>query len=204
MAIDESSAFDCVNYTILMDKLRLYKFSQQTINWIDSYLRHRYSYVQIGTKQSRMAAVQQGVPQGSVLGPLLYSLYINELAETVRDPNCLDVQHWNEESEYLFPENCPSCGSITSYTDDATYLVDNSNRDANQIKLSENLENISNKLAINKDKTVIAEIMNKQKRSRVKGQPPSLRVKNIRDEDIDLVPGKSTRLLGCNIGNDLG
>ena len=75
MTIDQSAAFDCVPFKILMDKLRLYNLSESAISWIESYLMFRTQFVAIGNAKSRMCPVERGVPQGSVLGPLLFSLF---------------------------------------------------------------------------------------------------------------------------------
>ena len=72
MSVDETSAFDCVNTDILLKKLNLYKFGNSTSNWISSYMSHRSQFVLIGNKMSDIKPVNQGVPQGSVLGPILF------------------------------------------------------------------------------------------------------------------------------------
>ena len=68
MAIDQSAAFDCVNFEILLRKLKRYRCSQNTISWINSYLSDRSQYIAIGPHESRMVALHRGVPQGSILG----------------------------------------------------------------------------------------------------------------------------------------
>ena len=74
--IDKSSAFDCVQHTNLLRKLKLYNCSEQTCNWMYSYLTHRTQYVLVGAHQSIMTQVNVGVPQGSVLGtPTLLDLH---------------------------------------------------------------------------------------------------------------------------------
>ena len=91
LTIDESSAFDCVPHGILLQKMKLYNFSDEVINWFTSYLTGRSQYVEINAKKSRITTMESGVPQGSVLGPLVYTLYINELPNILKDKiNCLD------------------------------------------------------------------------------------------------------------------
>ena len=93
MSIDESVAFDCVSIDILIERLRMYNFRDNTCKWMHSYLANRTNYVSINTKDSKMNAVQSGVPQGSVLELILYNIYINELPNIVINQDCNDDSH---------------------------------------------------------------------------------------------------------------
>ena len=70
--LDLSKAFDLVNHEILIKKLIAYKFNESTISWFKSYLSNRFQQVHISGKLSRPEELKAGVPQGSVLGPLLF------------------------------------------------------------------------------------------------------------------------------------
>ena len=90
MAINQSAAFDCVSKDLLLQKLDRYLIGKDARDWIEDYLTFRTQYVVIGAGQSVMRRVENGVPQGSVIGPLLYAIFTNELSETIKRPGCND------------------------------------------------------------------------------------------------------------------
>ena len=113
MTVDESAAFDCIAHKTLQDKLKLYKFSKNTREWFDSFLTYRSQYVSIGAKRSSIKTVKHGIPQGSMLGPLLFTIYVNELPELLQNKSsCKDDIH-ERPQEKLFPASCSNCGIIS-------------------------------------------------------------------------------------------
>ena len=84
--IDFRKAFDCVQHSVLLGKLRNMGLGEIVIDWIRSYLSNRQQRVFANDTYSTYQNVTQGVPQGSVLGPLFYIVYANDLAKAVK--NC--------------------------------------------------------------------------------------------------------------------
>ena len=98
--IDLQKAFDTINHDILLQKLYALGFCQHSVNWFRSYLINRVFLVNLMNVFSQPGCVSSGIPQGSILGPLLFLIYINDMSQAVKcslflyaDDTCLVCQH---------------------------------------------------------------------------------------------------------------
>ena len=129
-----SKAFDTVNHAILLQKLNHYGIRGCSLKWLESYISNRTQYVSYNDATLKLATIKCGVPQGSILGPLLFLIYINDLFQVCKST-----------SPFLF-------------SDDSNLFLSGNDPQVIQDTMNVELKNISewlkaNKLSINIKKT---------------------------------------------------
>ena len=77
--VDFRKAFDVVDHQLLLTKLRLYRVSDPSLSWFESYLSGRQQFVSIDGQRTDSLLIKQGVPQGSDLGPARFLLFVNDI-----------------------------------------------------------------------------------------------------------------------------
>ena len=176
--LDLSAAFDTVDHSILLNRLETWAgLSGTVLEWFRSYLEEQSYFVTIGSYESNRMAMTCGVPQGSVLGPLLFSLYMLPLGQVLQNSNV----------------------DYHSYADDTQIYIALSSDDYSPIQsLCHCLEQVTNWmnqnfLQLNQDKTEVIVFGNKEKRIAVSKHLESLSLKT-RDQ---------VRNLGVLIDSDL-
>ena len=133
--IDLSKVFDTVGHSILLKKLELYGITDRNHGWVKSYLSNRRQFVQINEKEkTSLETISCGVPQGSILGPLLFLLYVNNFKNA---SNILDPIIFADDTNLFFTHK------------DVRYLFQIVNQELENIKQWF----ISNKLSLNIKKT---------------------------------------------------
>lgn len=173
VCIDLQKAFDTVNHDILLRKLDRYGIRGVMYNWIRDYLTDRQQYVSIQNSNSLPINITCGVPQGSVLGPLLFLLYVNDIGNVL-----------------------PS-RSVKLYADDTNIFIFNKDITTVSIKANEYMSRLSqwfivNRLSLNRDKTCFMTFATKNQ------DDPVIVIENTKILNV-----KQCKYLGVCIDNDL-
>ena len=101
--LDFSKAFDTVDYDVLFMKLYHYGIRGCALQWFKSYLLDRVQYVSYNNYDSSTKSVKCGVPQGSILGPLLFLIYVNDLSDVSK--SLFDVMFADDTNLFLIDKN---------------------------------------------------------------------------------------------------
>ena len=172
--LDLQKAFDTVDHRILLMKLETIGLNADCLRWFQSYLSGRTQLVNVQVTCSSFTDVSCGVPQGSILGPLLFLIYVNDMAGAIDE-------------------------KILLYADDTAILVSNKHVDVIELKLRTALETISdwlvdNKLSLHLGKTESILFGSKRKLSNCE----NLRVSC---NGVNIEAKTSVKYLGASIDN---
>ena len=86
--LDIEKCFDTINHVILLEKMKCYGIQNKEIEWFSNYLQNRRQIVNFKNKLSKPELMKIGIPQGSVLGPLLFLLFINDIGQSTYPCSC--------------------------------------------------------------------------------------------------------------------
>ena len=157
LLIDFSKAFDMVDHNILLDKLYYYGIRGIAHKWFQSYLHDRKQYVTIKGKSSSTSSLNYSVPQGSILGPLLFIIYINDIpniSKTVKfvlyadDANIIITANSIHEIESQFSElgnaltKWVSCNGLSLNIKKTQYMIFTRKRNLNFESFIPKIDNI--------------------------------------------------------------
>ena len=107
LLLDLSAAFDTVNHSLLLSRLEnSFGITGTVLQWFHSYLTGRSQFVEINDTKSSVRDLTVGVPQGSVLGPILYLLYTAPLAEIIRSHGLVYHFYADDTQLYISFKDC--------------------------------------------------------------------------------------------------
>ena len=204
--LDMSAAFDVVDHNILLDKLKLYGLNDGALTWVKSYLDGRSQRVYCDGQLSDSLDLEAGVPQGSILGPLFYVIFSNELPEVIHNHfnHALNgVPDNNTNGDSFFNIHCKACGGVCCYADDSSYSKSSDDPEALKEEIKNKYYNdianfmSMNKLVLNGDKTHLLVMATSQKHDRHNDLGITLDT-----GEVIIEPIYSEKLLGGHITND--
>ena len=171
--MDLSKAYDCLPHDLLIAKLAAYGFGTGSLNLLQSYLSYRKQRVKIGSTFSDWHYISSGVPQGSILGPLLFNIYINDLLLCIEKSGICNFA--DENTLYASGENIVDVATCLE-----VYIE-------NVLKWFE-----SNRMVANPEKFHVMFL----------GLPKTANI-CIEIDDLVLVPRDNVKLLGITIDSEL-
>ena len=177
--VDFKKAFDLVDHQIFLDKLSVYGIKDEALMWFNTYLTHRKQQVSVNNCMSDFKQITYGVPQGSILGPLLFLLFINDLP--------------------LYTKNV----STDLYADDTTLYDIQDSMERIEDNLQSALNNLhvwcrNNGMILNSSKTKVMLVTTNQKRQRLHNENLDLKFNN---EPLNMI--SNDKILGIYVDKNL-
>ena len=203
--VDMSAAFDVVDIELLLEKCRIFNFSREAEQWMWSYLTGRSQCTAVSGSTSSTLPLVAGVPQGSILGPILYTIFTCDFPEVVHGADCPhSTLNRPPGQQAIYRTVCTECGGLVCFADDSTYSVTADSEAELSLKLSHKFQVMSeyltqNRLSINTDKTHTMLVCTEQKRRHLDTTAVML---NTGSEVIS--PSPAEVLLGVTVHQDLG
>lgn len=171
---DLSAAFDTLDHEIFLEKIKIYGFDEMSAQWFASFLSNRHQKVKIGNSESGQERLHWGSPQGAILSPLIFTIYM------------ADVELWMEFAD------------VFGYADDTTTLISDIDEEVVIKKMQKESQNVlnfmnSNGLVANPDKTGLLFF---------RARPPHLKSVTLKVGGSVVTEAKEEKLLGVIIEND--
>ena len=176
--IDLQKAFDTIDHDILLKKMVYIGFSTSVISWFKTYLQNRTCLVNVGKEYSTAGKINCGVPQGSILGPLLFLLYVNDMSQAV---------------------DC----DLLLYADDSCLVITDNNIKTIENKLNRDFNSICEWFVENKLSIHFGEDKTKSILFGSKHRLKNLNELDIRHGDIKIKQNSKVTYLGCVLDNNL-
>ena len=182
VALDQSAAFDCIDHSTLISRLQhTFGVTGQVLAWLSSYLQSRQSFVRWDDVSSATSVVAYGVPQGSSLGPLLFSLYIVPLSAVIQSFGLMHHQYADDTQIYISVPN-----------DELAVKVDCLERCTAGV----HIWLLSNGLQLNPQKSEVIQFAVGRGRAQVD-------VDTISISDVDIHPSPAVKSLGVTLDRQL-
>ena len=180
--LDLSAAFDTIDHSILLQRLhRYFGISGPALRWFKSFLSDRYQSINISGTLSSPQHLPSGVPQGSVLGPVLFSLYTTSLSQVIANRNLSHHLYADDTQVYISLSQSNAQESLSTFSDCLTDILSWME---------------SSKLKLNPDKTDLIIIGTKQQRNKVINHFP------VKLLGSDTFPSDTVRNLGVIFDSD--
>ena len=132
-ALDLSKAFDCLPHDLILEKLKFYGMDEKSLSLLNSYRTMRFQRVKLEGTFSTWSEVIRGVPQGSILGPLLFNIFMNDLVYAIQE------------------------SKLTNYADDTKLHYSHKDPDIVETEINEDLDRaytwfVNNRMKVNPTK----------------------------------------------------